>query len=159
MSLLAVRTHLRCSKYSANSLSVFPANPSASFLDLHNVKTDSLSRIIFKDPGNLGLPGRTGKFGPVPTVGTLLEKCWKSVGTRKFHNSVRFQRLELQISKGWKNVGKVLEICWNFEFPTVGKVLELRISNGWKSVGTLNFQGLEKCWNFEFPRVGKMLEL
>ena len=50
------RTHLRCNRNSANSLSVFSSEPREFFLSLQRLKTDSLKRIDFKELGNFGLP-------------------------------------------------------------------------------------------------------
>ena len=53
------KPHLRrCNRNSANSLSVRSESPRASFLSLQKLKTDSLNRIDFKEPGNFGLPTR-----------------------------------------------------------------------------------------------------
>ena len=44
--------------YTANSLSVHSENPRASFPSVQRLKTYSLNRIDFKEPGNFGLPTR-----------------------------------------------------------------------------------------------------
>ena len=54
--LSSSKPHLgRCNRNSANSLSVRSENPRA-FLSLQRLKTDSLNRIDFKEPGSFGLP-------------------------------------------------------------------------------------------------------
>ena len=50
------RTHLRCNRNSAKLLSVLSPKPRECFLPLQNLKTNSLRRIVFKEPGNFGLP-------------------------------------------------------------------------------------------------------
>ena len=73
------RTHLRCNRNSANSLSVLPSKPRECFLSLQRLKTDSLKRMDFKEPGNFGLPTRRCEKAAISS-------CTRRLQTTNFTN-------------------------------------------------------------------------